>query len=110
MNNTKNRKKHSPRYKKIREVKKVVTSKIRQIGNSKGIILSKELMDSAGISENADILIQAHNGSISIIESKINTNLSSWDKQFKKAIKDGKIPEQDLFEGFENKFDQEEWK
>jgi antitoxin component of MazEF toxin-antitoxin module len=88
-----------------------ITTKLRAIGNSKGVILNNQLIEAAGISANADIIIRADKGKI-IIEAKkedVNTNLSSWDKQFKQAIKAGAKPEKDLFEGIENEFDKKEW-
>ena len=59
----------------------------------------------------AEIIIRANKGKI-IIEAKkeeVNTNLSSWDKQFKQAIKAGSKPEKDFFDGMENEFDKKEW-
>ena len=90
-----------------------VRSRIRSVGNSKGIILSNELLKKAGFSENADILLTSKNGQILIIEIKseerVNTDLSSWERQFKEAIKNGAIPEKDLFKGIPNDFDQNDW-
>ncbi|MGI8597778.1 MAG: AbrB/MazE/SpoVT family DNA-binding domain-containing protein [Chitinophagaceae bacterium] len=88
-----------------------ITSKIRAIGNSKGVILNSQLMEAAGISADADIIIRADKGKIVIeaIKEDVNTNLSSWDKQFKQVIKTGAKPEKDFFGGMENKFDKKEW-
>jgi hypothetical protein len=61
-------------------------SKIRAIGNSRGVIY--------------------------IMEAKandVNTDLATWDKQFKAAIKKGAKPEEDLFEGLSNEFDKKGW-
>jgi len=88
------------------------TSRIRAIGNSKGVILNNQLIEAAGISQDADIIINAGAGIIYIVEAKapgINTDLSTWDKQFKAAIKKGATPEKDMFEGLENEFDKKEW-
>jgi hypothetical protein len=89
-----------------------VSSKLRDIGNSKGVILNNRIIAQAGITPEADLIIHASDGVV-IIQVKntgnINTNLSSWDAQYKKAIKKGKRPEGDVWEGLENKFDQEEW-
>lgn len=55
---------------------------------------------------------QAADGAIIIIqikEQEINTDLSTWDQQFKAAIKKSEKPEKDLFEGIENDFDSKEW-
>lgn len=39
----------------------------------------------------------------------INTDLSTWGKQFEMAMKDGQESEGDLFNGMINKFDEAEW-
>src|SRR4051812_5599605 len=89
-------------------------SKIRSVGNSKGIILSNQLLQKAGLSEHAEITVTALEGQIIIMEIKspesVNTDLSSWEQQFKNAIKKGAVPEKDLFSGMANEFDQDEWK
>jgi len=88
------------------------TSRIRAIGNSKGVILNNQLIESAGLNQDIDILIMAADGIIAIIQIKdagVNTDISTWDKQFKNAIKRGAKPEGDLFEGMKNDFDEKEW-
>ncbi len=91
------------------------TSRIRAIGNSKGVILNNQLIETAGLNVEADVMIQANDGVITIIQMKapevneVNTDLSTWDKQFKAAIKRGARPEGDLFEGMANDFDSKEW-
>ncbi len=48
-------------------------------------------------------------------EDKITENTEikevrkSWDESFKKAIANGEIPENDMFEGMKNAFDDSEW-
>lgn len=44
-----------------------------------------------------------------IPDGKVNTDLSSWGKQFKKAIKEDYKPESDLWGGVQNAFDRKEW-
>jgi hypothetical protein len=59
-----------------------------------------------------DIIIEAANGAIIIVqvkEQEVNTDLSTWDKQFQVAIKNGQKPEEDLFEAMENDFDSKDW-
>jgi antitoxin component of MazEF toxin-antitoxin module len=88
-----------------------VRSVFRDIGNSKGVIISKKMMDIAGI-QNNNVVIEASRGEIRIrpIDEKlVNTDLSSWGKQFKDALKAGQLPDEDLFDGMKNKFDEEEW-
>lgn len=88
------------------------TTKIRAIGNSKGVILTNQLLDAAGLLADQDIVVQVVNGRVIIEQVKqpvVNTDLSTWDKQFKAAIKAGDIPEGDMWEGMENEFDKTEW-
>jgi hypothetical protein len=88
-----------------------VRSSFRSVGNSKGIIISSKLIEASGISGN-DLIIEAAKGIIAIREMKktdVNTDLSSWDKQFKLAIKNGAKSESDLFEDLKNDFDEKEW-
>lgn len=88
-----------------------VRSVFREIGNSKGVILSKKIMEAAGISAN-EVYIEAIKGEIRIRpidKQTVNTDLSTWGKQFKAALKDVHEPEGDLFNAMKNKFDEEEW-
>ena len=88
------------------------TSKIRAIGNSKGVILNNQVLEIAGLKADMDILVQALNGLITIkqaVKPTVNTDLSTWENQLNAAIKAGDIPVGDLFEGMENEFDKTEW-
>ncbi len=91
-----------------------VAGKIRSICNSKGVILNSRLIEKAGLSSDADILIHASGGVITITQapdsSSINTNLSTWDTQFKRAIKAGRRPEGDVWGNIANEFDEQEWR
>ncbi|MFM1969982.1 MAG: hypothetical protein RL152_1359 [Bacteroidota bacterium] len=42
-------------------------------------------------------------------QTQLNLTLSSWDRQFKLAIKNGDQIENNLFESLENVFDKELW-
>jgi antitoxin component of MazEF toxin-antitoxin module len=87
-------------------------TRIRDIGNSKGIILNSLILETAGLQAETDIVIHASKGLIQIMEEKkddVNTDLSTWDKQFKAAFKKGFKPGEDLFEGLQNDFDSKEW-
>ena len=98
-------------YKANAAVQFQVRSVFRDIGNSKGVIISKKMMDIAGIQSN-NVVIEAIKGEIRIrpIDEKlVNTYLSSWGKQFKDALKAGQEADADLFNGMKNKFDEEEW-
>jgi len=96
----------------LNEPEFVYTSKIRAIGNSNGVILNNRLIETAGLTPDQDILIQASEGIITIMrvkETGVNSDLSSWDKQFKSAIRKGAKPESNPFAGIENEFDLKEW-
>jgi antitoxin component of MazEF toxin-antitoxin module len=90
-----------------------VTSRIRPIGNSKGVILPNRVIEEAGLSVDADLLIQVSGGVIVItkanLQGTVNTDLSSWDEQFRNAIKNGNKPEKVLWDRLQNRFDEEEW-
>jgi antitoxin component of MazEF toxin-antitoxin module len=88
------------------------SSRVRAIGNSKGVILNSQVLEVSGLNPDGDILVQAGKGFITIVSAKsapVNTDLSTWDKHFKSAIKTGMKPETDLFEGLENDFDSKGW-
>ena len=88
------------------------TAIIWAIGNSNGVILNNQLIQRAGLNAESAIIIQASDGFITIKQQmapEVNTVLSTWDKQFKAAIKKGAKPEGDLFEGITNDFDSKDW-
>lgn len=89
-----------------------LTTRIRAIGNSRGVILNNQLIEKAGLDPNMDIVIEVADGAIIIVQVKkqeVNTDLSTWDRQFQAAVKKGQKPERDLFEGMENDFDSKDW-
>ena len=93
------------------EVEYAVRTSFRSVGNSKGLIISSKLIEASGISGN-DLIIEAANGVIAIraVNARdVNSDLSTWDKQFNSALKNGCKVEGDLFEGMKNEFDEEEW-
>lgn len=93
------------------EVEYAVRTSFRSVGNSKGLIISSKLIEASGISGN-DLIIEAANGIIAIRAvnpTDVNSDLSTWDKQFKLALKNSDKVEGDLFDGMKNQFDEEEW-
>src|SRR5579862_7755795 len=103
----KNGKKNKPSN--VKEPIAVYSSRLRDIGNSKGLILNSRAIEIAGLNAEADIVVQVNEGVITIFQErqgKVNTDLSTWDKQFKSAIKKGAKPDADLFHRLENEFDQ----
>ena len=81
--------------------------KIIKIGNSKGIMLSKQLLNHHNF-ENEVELISNEEGIL--IKPLKNNPRQDWEKQFEDAKAMGDVPEGELLEGFENDFDQNEWK
>jgi hypothetical protein len=93
------------------EVEYAIRTSFRSVGNSRGLIISSKLIEASGISGN-DLIIEAANGIIAIRAvntTDVNSDLSTWDKQFKSAINKGDKAEGDLFDGMKNEFDEEEW-
>lgn len=93
------------------EVEYAVRTSFRSVGNSKGLIISSKLIEASGIS-GYDLIIEAANGIIAIraVNSMdVNSDLSTWDKQFKAALKSNDKAEGDLFGGLKNEFDEEAW-
>src|SRR5688572_25765937 len=89
-----------------------VRSRIRSLGNSKGVILGSPIIEASGLNADVDVVIQAVNGMIFILqynEPGINTDLSTWEKQFKAANKKGSKTPENPFEQIVNDFDLKEW-
>ena len=78
---------------------------IKKIGNSQGILLPKQLMALCSIKDTVTVRVENNE----IIIAATNNPRSEWDAQFKAAITNSKIPENDVFEGIENDFDKNEW-
>jgi antitoxin component of MazEF toxin-antitoxin module len=70
---------------------------LTKIGNSFGVILNKKILQQAGVTTSKEVTIEVKEGVIIIasISKDIPLNLerSTWDAQFKKAIKAGHKPE-----------------
>lgn len=81
-------------------------TKLKKIGNSKGITLSKTLLEQYQFEDEVEIVAQ-ENGLL-IMPTKAKSR-DKWDEQFKAAKKTGFRPDQELLEGFSNSFDKKEW-
>ena len=81
-------------------------TKLRKIGNSKGITLSKSLLEQYQFEEEVEIVTQ-ENGLL-IMPAKAKSR-EQWDEQFKAAKKAGHQPDKAMLEGFSNSFDKKEW-
>ncbi len=76
----------------------MVTTSIRSIGDSKGIILHKQILEKSGIT--GDVMITARHGAIIIVAAqplRVNKDLKTWGTQFKRAFSDGHAPEKSIW-------------
>ena len=79
---------------------------IIKIGNSRGLIIPKKMLNTFG--ENKTVDIQVANGSL-VIKPLVETRArNNWEKQFTEAIAKGFVPDENVIE-IENEFDKEEW-
>jgi antitoxin MazE len=83
-----------------------MTSQLRKIGNSQGVIIPKFMLQQLGIEK--EISIQIFGNQI-IIEPKAKTPRAGWEEQIKKAIETEGPHEGDMFPGIVNDFDKEDW-
>lgn len=79
--------------------------KVQKFGNSKGIILPKQIMAMCSIEEQVSISVEDNH----IVISPVNEPRAGWELQFKAAIAQGEKPEKDFSEGVGNDFDKDEW-
>jgi antitoxin component of MazEF toxin-antitoxin module len=94
------------------------TTKIREVGNSTGLILNRTVLGSVtfAVGELVEITVMDDN-TIIISRSKtetkkrpkLNLDINTWDAKIKDAIKKGYKPEKDMFNGMQNEFDKTEW-
>jgi hypothetical protein len=76
-----------------------VMSVFNDVGNPKGLVIPRKMMNIANIQKN-NVVTEAIKGEIRIRpieEHMVNTDLSTWGKQFKDAFKAGQISDEDLF-------------
>lgn len=81
-------------------------TRLKKIGNSKGITLSKTLLEQYQFEDEVEIVAQ-ENGLL-IMPARARSR-EKWDEQFKSAKKAGHKPDAALLEGFSNSFDKKEW-
>ena len=85
----------------------MVTVKLRNIGNSKGIIIPKELLAQCNMEENVTIEVKDQQ----LIIRKAESQQIQWDTVFNNCIHESaeeKIDAQSMGD-FPNQFDEEEW-
>lgn len=70
-------------------------------------------MQDAGLESQTSFVITAKKGIITLRAApdqiSVNTDLTSWDAQFKQAIAHGRRPESAGWENLSNVFDETEW-
>lgn len=79
-------------------------TKLRKIGNSSGIILSKRILEQLDIEENDELKLAVEDGKILI--EKVSEGRANWKEQFLQA---GSLTDHDHEMTFSNQFDEEEW-
>ncbi len=79
---------------------------IRKIGNSQGILLPRAVLQQAGIEGTVDIEIAE--GAL-ILRAVKNHPRDGWEAAFTRATEANDKPDDDLFDGAANQFDQTEW-
>jgi antitoxin MazE len=81
-------------------------AKIIKIGNSQGIMLSKQLLQQYDFEKEVEIIPKKDG--ILLKAAKPHPR-SGWREQFEQAFKEGHQPDGELLEGFSNEFDETEW-
>lgn len=81
-----------------------MTTKLRKIGNSSGIILSKRILDELDIEAKDKLELVVEDGKILI--QKMTEPRENWKEQFLSA---GSLEDHENAMTFSNQFDEEEW-
>lgn len=81
-------------------------TRLKKIGNSKGITLSKTLLEQYHFEDEVEIIAQ-ENGLL--IRPSRASSREQWDEQFKAAKKAGHKPDNTMLAAFSNSFDKKEW-
>lgn len=79
-------------------------TKIRKIGNSSGVILSKKMLEDLNIEPKDELQLSVKDGKIII--QKLTEHRENWAEQFMKA---DSLNDKSLEMTFANEFDEEEW-
>jgi antitoxin MazE len=78
--------------------------KVRKIGNSVGVLLSKAILDQCSIKDEVSLEVK---GNTIVIHPVTTKPRQGWKEQFLQA---GSLEDKELLMGeFDNSFDQEEW-
>ena len=79
--------------------------RVQKFGNSKGIILPKQLMAMCSIEEQVSITVEDRH----IVIAAVHAPRAGWEAEFKAALNNGDKLENDFSEGAGNEFDKNEW-
>jgi antitoxin component of MazEF toxin-antitoxin module len=86
---------------------------LTKIGNSYGVILNKKMLQQAGVLSSKEVNIEVKDGAIVIApvskEVRVNLDRSSWDAEFKNAIKAGRRPERSIWPDEVNTKTDKDW-
>ncbi len=92
----------------------IMRAQLRKMGNSRAIILSQEIIEKLNIVDGQEIEVSINEESALVLKPTklknnkrppLNLDISTWESQFKLAIKKGELPEKDVFESMLNIFD-----
>lgn len=81
-------------------------TRLKKIGNSKGITLSKSLLEQYQFEDEVEIIAQPDGLLITPAKAK---NREKWEEQFIAAKKAGHSSGTDLLGSFSNSFDKNDW-
>ncbi len=79
---------------------------LRKIGNSHGVLIPKTMLATCGITDEVEMEVL---GNSIVMRSTKKHPRDGWDEAFKQAIANGDKPENDMFEGMKNTFDDTDW-
>ncbi|MEI7897439.1 MAG: AbrB/MazE/SpoVT family DNA-binding domain-containing protein [bacterium] len=78
-----------------------------KIGNSQGLIIPNRVLKKLGVVTRFNILEKE--GNLVCIPVHDDKPRQYWEQDFARALKDGNIPDQDIFDNITNEFDNTEW-
>ena len=79
---------------------------LRQIGNSIGVLIPKTMLVTCGITDEVEMEVLGDSIMLRSTKKKVR---DGWDEAFEQAIANGDEPENDMFEGMKNAFDDSDW-
>lgn len=81
-------------------------TKIIRIGNSQGVMLSKNILQQYQFDSEVEIVPKRDGILLKPLETD---RRAGWEEQFKQALKNGEKPEKEMLGGFANDFDNKDW-